>query len=65
MTACKLKRLLDKPAYSIAQQDVRTFLNGLSLEIDAMQIRTVGSDGHRLTMCEDQLEHPVKTERVI
>ncbi|HFD13010.1 MAG TPA: DNA polymerase III subunit beta [Crenotrichaceae bacterium] len=57
ITACKLKRLFDKPMYAIAQQDVRSFLNGLLLEIEADQIRTVGSDGHRLTLCEDQLEH--------
>lgn len=53
--ADKLLRMLEKPSFSIAQQDVRTFLTGLLLEIETDQIRTVGSDGHRLTLCEDQL----------
>jgi DNA polymerase-3 subunit beta len=59
--AHKLKRLFDKPIYAIAQQDVRSFLNGLLLEIDTDQIRTVGSDGHRLTLCEDQLEESINS----
>ncbi len=59
ITALQLKRLFDKPSYAIAQQDVRSFLNGLLLEIDTDQIRTVGSDGHRLTLCEDQLEESI------
>lgn len=59
IAAHQLKRLFDKPIYAIAQQDVRSFLNGLLLEIDTDQIRTVGSDGHRLTLCEDQLEQSV------
>ncbi len=63
MPAFKLKRLFDKPIFAIAQQDVRSFLNGLLLEIDADQIRTVGSDGHRLTLCEDQLDHVIESRR--
>lgn len=63
MPAHRLKRLFDKPIFAIAQQDVRTFLNGLLLEIDNDQIRTVGSDGHRLTLCEDLLQQPVESRQ--
>ncbi|MEM7400657.1 MAG: DNA polymerase III subunit beta [Pseudomonadota bacterium] len=51
----ELKALIDKTAFAMAQQDVRYYLNGLLLEVDAEQIRTVATDGHRLAL--SQLEH--------
>ncbi|QMU62021.1 MAG: DNA polymerase III subunit beta [Gammaproteobacteria bacterium] len=49
------KTLIEKSAFAMAQQDVRYYLNGLLLELDAGQIRTVATDGHRLAL--SQLEH--------
>ena len=46
-----LQRLLDQTGFSMAQQDVRYFLNGLLLEVSSEHIRTVATDGHRLAMC--------------
>ena len=43
-----LKRLLDKTHFSMAQQDVRYYLNGMLLESDGKSLRTVATDGHRL-----------------
>lgn len=43
-----LKRLLDKTAFAMAQQDVRYYLNGLLLEFGASSLTAVGTDGHRL-----------------
>jgi DNA polymerase III subunit beta len=50
-----LKRLLDKTQFSMAQQDVRYYLNGLLLETDGKMLRTVATDGHRLALCEMEL----------
>jgi len=47
--------LIEKTAFAMAQQDVRYYLNGLLLELEAGQIRTVATDGHRLAL--SQLEH--------
>jgi DNA polymerase-3 subunit beta len=47
-----LKRLLDKTHFSMAQQDVRYYLNGMLLEIAGETLRTVATDGHRLAFCE-------------
>ena len=47
-----LKRLLDKTHFSMAQQDVRYYLNGMLLEIAGEMLRTVATDGHRLAYCE-------------
>lgn len=46
-----LKHLIDRTGFSMAQQDVRYFLNGMLLEVSAEHVRTVATDGHRLAMC--------------
>jgi len=43
-----LKRVFEKTAFAMAQQDVRYYLNGLLLEIDESGLRAVATDGHRL-----------------
>lgn len=51
----ELRKLIELVHFSIAQQDVRYFLNGLHLEVDKQQICAVASDGHRLSMCSIKL----------
>jgi DNA polymerase-3 subunit beta len=51
-TLCKL---LDKTHFSMAQQDVRYYLNGLLVETDGKHLRAVATDGHRLALCQVQL----------
>lgn len=53
----ELARLLEKTHFSMAQQDVRYYLNGMLLEIDGQTLRAVATDGHRLALCETVLEH--------
>jgi DNA polymerase-3 subunit beta len=50
-----LKRLLEKTHFSMAQQDVRYYLNGMLLEMSAKSLRSVATDGHRLALCEIDL----------
>ena len=47
-----LKGLMEKTAFSMAQQDVRYYLNGLMVETETGMLRAVASDGHRLAVCE-------------
>jgi len=56
----ELKSLFEKTAFSMAQQDVRYYLNGCLLEIDDTGLRVVATDGHRLAKSE--LATPIKTE---
>jgi DNA polymerase-3 subunit beta len=51
VSQAQLKRLIDATHFSMAQQDVRYYLNGMSLETEANLIRTVATDGHRLALC--------------
>ncbi len=59
ISAGNLKTMLDKTAFSMANQDVRFYLNGLILDIADNKIKLVASDGHRLAIYEDFLEHTV------
>lgn len=61
----QLKELIEKTAFSMAQQDVRYYLNGLLLELGPQTIRTVATDGHRLATCEFPLETPTENRRQV
>lgn len=61
-----LRELIDKTHFSMAQQDVRYYLNGMLLETEGEVLRAVATDGHRLALCETQLEAPsVSAQQVI
>lgn len=45
-----LKKMLSKTAFSMAQQDVRYYLNGMLFEINNNVIKLVAADGHRLAL---------------
>jgi DNA polymerase-3 subunit beta len=47
-----LRRLIEKTQFSMANQDVRYYLNGMLLEVAGNILRSVATDGHRLAMCE-------------
>jgi DNA polymerase-3 subunit beta len=54
------RRLLEKTYFSMAQQDVRYYLNGLLLETSAKSLRSVATDGHRLALCDVDLPEGAK-----
>ncbi len=47
----RLRRLIDRTGFAMAQQDVRYYLNGMLLEVREHALRAVATDGHRLAMC--------------
>jgi len=51
-----LGRLIEKTHFSMAQQDVRYYLNGMLLETGGKQLRAVATDGHRLALCQADLD---------
>jgi len=51
----ELKRLIEKTHFSMAQQDVRYYLNGTLFETDGAHLRAVATDGHRLALAEAAL----------
>jgi DNA polymerase-3 subunit beta len=48
----ELKKLIDKTSFSMANQDVRYYLNGLLFEFHDGTLTTVATDGHRLAVCD-------------
>ncbi|NBD96190.1 MAG: DNA polymerase III subunit beta [Gammaproteobacteria bacterium] len=52
----RLRWLLDKTSFAMAQQDVRHYLNGLLLEFRDGQLRAVATDGHRLALAEAEAD---------
>lgn len=56
MSQKNLRSLIEKTHFSMAQQDVRYYLNGLSLELEGDLIRSVATDGHRLALSKHTLE---------
>ncbi len=61
----EFRRLIDKTHFSMAQQDVRYYLNGLLLETQEGVLRAVATDGHRLALCEMALPSAGRTGQVI
>jgi len=59
------KKLIDQVQFSMAQQDVRYYLNGLMLEIDPERIVTVATDGHRLAICKEAAQTGISEKRQI
>ncbi|MFT5572853.1 MAG: DNA polymerase-3 subunit beta [Cryomorphaceae bacterium] len=52
----QLNSLLTRTSFSMAQQDVRYFLNGLLIEIHDDHILSVATDGHRLAKTQISVE---------
>jgi len=59
----ELLRLIESTHFSMANQDVRYYLNGMSIETEGHEIRSVATDGHRLAICKisnPELELPAR-----
>ena len=60
-----LGRLIEKTHFSMAQQDVRYYLNGMLLETGDGRLRAVATDGHRLALSQASLGGKVSEQQVI
>jgi len=52
-----LREMIDRVSFSMAQQDVRYYLNGLLMEQTKDRLRVVATDGHRLAISEMSIEN--------
>lgn len=55
LSQADFRKLIDRTHFSMAQQDVRYYLNGMLLESEGGKLRAVATDGHRLALCEANL----------
>lgn len=58
----ELRRLIERTAFAMAQQDVRYYLNGMLWEVSNGQLRVVATDGHRLALCVFHAAEAIVTE---
>lgn len=58
----QFRHLLAQTQYSMAFQDVRYYLNGLLLLVEANELRAVATDGHRLAYASIVLENAAASE---
>ncbi|WP_133405220.1 DNA polymerase III subunit beta [Parashewanella tropica] len=60
-----LKTVIDSTQFSMANQDVRYYLNGLLMETDGSVLRAVATDGHRLALSHKTVEASLPEKQVI
>lgn len=60
-----LKAIIDATQFSMANQDVRYYLNGLLLETQGNMLRTIATDGHRLALSQRQINTQLPEKQVI
>lgn len=61
----QIRKLLESTQFSMANQDVRYYLNGMSFEVEGQTLRTVATDGHRLALSTTQLDVPIGEQRQV
>lgn len=57
--------LLQVSHFSMAQQDVRFYLNGLQIELLNQEMFSVSTDGHRLSVAKIPLDNPLPNSKMI
>jgi DNA polymerase-3 subunit beta len=65
MSQKQFKHLLALVQYSMAQQDIRYYLNGLLLVTNGAEMRVVATDGHRLAFASEALTESLPRSEVI
>ncbi|GLS84807.1 DNA polymerase III subunit beta [Paraferrimonas haliotis] len=65
LTQGTLKSLIDSTQFSMANQDVRYYLNGLLFETEGNTLRAVATDGHRLALSYRMIEASLPEKQVI
>ena len=63
--ASVLTDLVNRTGFSMANQDVRYYLNGLLLELDSIGLKAVATDGHRLAYCESPVALDIKDRQQV
>ncbi|GGP98194.1 DNA polymerase III subunit beta [Shewanella ulleungensis] len=60
-----LKSIIDSTQFSMANQDVRYYLNGLLFETEGNVLRAIATDGHRLALSHRTLDTTLPEKQVI
>lgn len=56
LESTRLATIIGKTSFAMGATDVRSYLNGLLLELAPDRVRAVATDGHRLALCDSLCE---------
>lgn len=65
ITQAELRALIEKTQFSMANQDVRYYLNGMLFEIDGLTLRSVATDGHRMAVAQTTITQALASKQII
>ncbi|EGR1893733.1 DNA polymerase III subunit beta [Vibrio vulnificus] len=65
LTQGELRALIEKTQFSMANQDVRYYLNGMLFEIEGSTLRSVATDGHRMAVAQAPLSADFAQKQII
>lgn len=65
LSQAELRGLVEKTQFSMANQDVRYYLNGMLFEIDGTTLRSVATDGHRMAVSQTKLGADFANKQII
>ncbi len=65
ITQAELRALIEKTQFSMANQDVRYYLNGMLFEIDGLTLRAVATDGHRMAVAQTTITQALASKQII
>jgi len=60
-----LKEMIEKTSFSMGNQDIRSYLNGLYFEVDKDNIIVVATDGHRLSIGEIEQKNNLSDKKTV
>lgn len=60
-----LRGLIEKTQFSMANQDVRYYLNGMLFDIEDSTLRSVATDGHRMAVAQVELPEALAAQQII
>ncbi|QMV12811.1 DNA polymerase III subunit beta [Vibrio spartinae] len=65
LSQADLRGLIEKTQFSMANQDVRYYLNGMLFDIEETTLRSVATDGHRMAVAQVALPEPLAAQQII
>ncbi|WP_342607821.1 DNA polymerase III subunit beta [Vibrio tritonius] len=65
ITQGDLRSLIEKTQFSMANQDVRYYLNGMLFEVDGNVLRSVATDGHRMAVSTTKFDANLAQSQLI
>ncbi|MDP5255688.1 MULTISPECIES: DNA polymerase III subunit beta [unclassified Vibrio] len=61
----ELRRIIERTQFSMANQDVRYYLNGMLFEVEDNILKSVATDGHRMAVSQTEIDGNFERQQII